>query len=221
MTAVRQAEVVIAIGPIGITDTALATLALSLVLVLVVALMRRTRGGHEILEVIYAWLEGHLARLAPIDPRPLVPLIVTQWIFVLAANLSGLLPRVHPPTADLSVTAALAAIAFVAGHVHGFATQGWRYLAHYVQPNPLLLPFNIIGELSRTIAMALRLFGNMMSGQLIAAILTMLVGLLLPLPLMLLSVLTAVVQAYIFGVLTLVFTTSTAAAAAPRPRRPA
>jgi len=221
MTAVRQAEVVFAIGPIAVTDVMLATLVVSLALVLVVVLMRRTRGGHEVLEVIYAWLERHLARLAPIDPRPLVPLIVTQWIFVLASNLAGLLPRVHPPTADLSVATALAAIAFLAGHAHGIATQGWRYFKHYVEPSPLLLPFNIIGELSRTVALALRLFGNMMSGQLVAAILALLVGLLVPVPMMLLSVLTAVVQAYIFGVLTLVFTTSTAAAAAPRPRRPA
>ncbi len=212
-SALRTPEVVFSLGPIAVTDTVLVTLALSLVLVGTVAIVQRTRAGGEVLEVIYEELERHLARLVTIDVRPLVPLILTQWLFVLAANLVGLVPGIAAPTADLAVTAALATIAFFAGHVYGFATQGWRYLRHYVEPSPLLLPFNLIGEASRTLALALRLFGNMLSGQLVVAILTLLVGLLVPLPLLLLSVLTSLVQAYIFGVLTLVFTTSTAAVA--------
>lgn len=99
-------------------------------------------------------------------------------------------------------------IAFVAGHVYAAYVQGVSYLRHYLEPHPFLLPFNIIGELSRTLALSLRLFGNMLSGHLILAILVYLVGFLLPVPLMLLSVLTGVVQAYIFGVLTLVFAVS-------------
>ena len=82
------------------------------------------------------------------------------------------------------------------------------FLLKYLEPNPLLLPFNIIGEASRTVALALRLFGNMLSGTLVGAIFVYLAGLLIPVPLMLLSALTAVVQAYIFGVLTLVFAAS-------------
>lgn len=221
MSALRTPEVVFWLGPIGISDTVLVTLGLSLVLVGAIAIAIRTRKGAEVLEVIYAELEQHLARLVTIDVRPLVPLVLTQWVFVLAANMVGFVPGVAAPTADLSVTAALATIAFVAGHVYGFATQGWRYLKHYVEPSPLLLPFNLIGEASRTLALALRLFGNMMSGQLVVAILTLLVGLLLPLPLLLLSVLTSVVQAYIFGVLTLVFTASTAEVADRVRRTPA
>lgn len=215
MNALSRPEVVVELGPIAITDTVVVTLAVSLALVVLIAIARATRAGREVLEVIYEALEQHLASLVSIDVRPLVPLIMTQWVFVLALNLTGLLPGLAPPTADLAVPVALAVIAFLAGHIYGFATHGLRYLRHYIQPNPLLLPFNIIGEASRTLALALRLFGNMMSGQLVAAILMLLVGLLVPLPLMLLAVLTAVVQAYIFGVLTLVFTTSTAAAGDP------
>ncbi len=102
----------------------------------------------------------------------------------------------------------MAAIAFVAGHVHAYRKRGLSYLRQYISPNPLLLPLNILGEATRTLALALRLFGNMLSGTLVGAIVVALAGLLVPVPLMLLSVLTAVVQAYIFGVLTLVFAAS-------------
>ena len=112
------------------------------------------------------------------------------------------------------MTVSLALIAFLAGHVYAYRAQGIRYLKHYLEPSRLLLPFNIIGELSRTVALALRLFGNMLSGHLIGAILVFLVGLPIPVPLLLLSVLTSVVQAYIFGVLTLVFTASSMQVAA-------
>ncbi len=106
------------------------------------------------------------------------------------------------------VAAALAAVSFSAGHIHALRTRGLAYLKQYIEPSPFLLPFNIIGEVSRTIALALRLFGNMLSGHLIVAIIVYVAGLLLPVPLMLLGVLTGLVQAYIFGVLTLVFAAS-------------
>jgi F-type H+-transporting ATPase subunit a len=153
-------------------------------------------------------VEGTLQEMVTVDVRPVVPLILTLWLFIVSANLVGLLPIVSSPTRDLSLTAALAVVSFAAGHVYGFRAQGLRYLKHYIEPNPIMLPFNLIGELSRTVALALRLFGNMLSGEIIAAIVISLAGLLLPVPLMLLDVLTSVVQAYIFGVLTLVFTAS-------------
>lgn len=201
-------RVLFELGPVAFTDTLITSLALSLLLALAGILAMRLRSAHEVLEVLYEQVEELLQDMVSVDVSELIPLVLTQWIFIVAANLAGLLPGVSSPTRDLSLTAALAVISFGAGHVYGFRAQGLSYLRHYIEPNPILLPFNLVGELSRTLALALRLFGNMLSGQIIGAILVSLAGLLLPVPLMLLSVLTSVVQAYIFGVLTLVFTAS-------------
>lgn len=196
------------LGPLRFTDTLATSVALSVLLVALAALLMRIDRARDALEVIYEALERSILEMVQIDARPLVPLILTLWVFLLVMNLAGLVPGVSTPTRDLSITVALALIAFLAGHVNAIRAQGWRYLKHYLEPNPLLLPFNVIGELSRTLALALRLFGNMLSGHLVVAIVVYLVGFLVPIPLMLLGVLTAVVQAYIFGVLTLVFAAS-------------
>ena len=196
------------LGPLVFTDTLLVSVALSAVLVGAAGLLPRLPRARAALEVIYEALERSIVEGVRIDARPLVPLVLTQWLFILAANLVGLVPGVASPTRDLSVAVALAAVAFFAGHVYAFRARGLRYLRHYLEPSPLLLPFNVLGELSRTLALALRLFGNVLSGHLVAAILVYLVGALVPVPLLLLTVLTSVVQAYIFGVLTLVFTAS-------------
>jgi F-type H+-transporting ATPase subunit a len=195
-------------GPLSFTDSAAVSLAISALLVLVGAVLVRWGRAREAAEVVYELLEGSLEEMVTVDIHRLIPLVLTQWLFILSANVVGVLPLIDSPTRDLSVTAALAAVAFAAGHVYAWQAHGVAYLRHYIEPNPIMLPFNIIGELSRTLALALRLFGNVMSGELIAAIALLLAGLLVPIPLMLLGLLTSVVQAYIFGVLTLVFTAS-------------
>ncbi len=195
-------------GPIVLTDTVVASGALSLIIALTSIVALRFDSAREALEVIYAFLERAIEDMVNIDARPLVPLVLTQWIFILSANLVGLVPGISSPTRDLSMAAALAAIAWLASHVFAARREGWRYLRHYAEPNLLLLPFNLIGEVSRTIALALRLFGNMLSTTLVGAVVLYLAAFLVPLPLMLLSVLTSAVQAYIFGVLTLVFSAS-------------
>jgi F-type H+-transporting ATPase subunit a len=200
-------------GPIGLTDTVVASAVLSLVLGFASIVCLRIPAAREVLEVIYEFLEGAIERMVSVDARPLIPLVLTQWLFILSANLVGLLPGLSSPTRDLSLAAALAAVAWLASHVFAVRREGWAYLRHYAEPNLLLLPFNLIGEVSRTIALALRLFGNMLSSTLMGAVVLYLAGFLVPLPLMLLSVLTGVVQAYIFGVLTLVFSASTLQAA--------
>lgn len=196
------------VGPFVFTDTLISSFVIASALVVIAAIAMRFERARATLALVYEGLERSIVEGVQVDARPLVPLVLTQWLFILVANLAGLVPTVSSPTRDLSIAAALALVAFLAGHFYAFRAQGLRYLQHYIEPNPLLLPFNIVGELSRTVALALRLFGNMLSGHLIAAILLYLAGLLVPVPLMLLSVLTAVVQAYIFGVLTLVFTAS-------------
>lgn len=210
-------QVWIEVGPLGLTDTILVSAALSLVLAGIGGVAVRLEGPREALEVLYEMLEAALQEMVAVDVRPIVPLVLTQWLFILSANLIGLLPVVSSPTRDLSLTSALAVIALGAGHVYGFRAQGIAYLKHYLEPSPLLLPFNLIGEVSRTVALALRLFGNMLSGEIVGAIVISLAGLLIPIPLMLLDVLTSVVQAYIFGVLTLVFTASAMAVAGSPP----
>ena len=196
------------VGPLVITDTLVTSVLLSLALVVGAVLLARFPRIRPVLEMGYETLEFTVQQMATVDVRPLVPLILTLWLFLAIANLVGLVPLLTTPTRDLSVTVALAAISFLAGHIYAFRTCGVSYLRGYLEPHPLLLPFNLIGELTRTAALALRLFGNMLSGHLVAAILLYLVGFLVPVPLMLLSVITGVVQAYIFGVLTLVFAVS-------------
>jgi len=196
------------IGPFALTDSLLVSVGISIGLALVLGTLVRLEGTREALEVVYDALETSIRDMVHVDAKPLVPLVLTLWAFTLVANLIGLLPGVSSPTRDLAVTGALALVSFFAGHVFAFREQGWAYLKSYIRPNPLLLPFNIIGELSRTVALALRLFGNVLSGELVVAILLYVTGVLAPVPLMLLTVLTSIVQAYIFGVLTLVFAAS-------------
>ena len=136
----------------------------------------------------------------------LLPFVGSLWIYLVFANLAGLVPGLHSPTGQLAVTSGLAILVFLATHWFGIREFGWlAYLRHYVQPNPILLPFNIISELSRTLALAIRLFGNVMSLEMAALLVLLVAGLLVPVPLLMLHVVEALVQAYIFGVLALVY----------------
>ncbi len=116
------------------------------------------------------------------------------------------MPGVHPATANLATTSALATIVFLAVPIAGVRAQGaWNYVKRYFQPNPLLFPLHLISEVSRTLALSVRLFGNIMSGHLVVAILFSLSGLLVPTPLMALDLLIGLLQAYIFAVLATVY----------------
>lgn len=147
--------------------------------------------------------------VAPADVPRVLPFIGTLWMFVLVANLLGLVPGLSSPTGDLSVTVALAVIVFVAVHVYGIRANGWKaYLRHYLAPSPILLPFHLISEVTRTLALAIRLFGNMMSLEMAAMLVLLVAGLLVPVPLLLLHIVEALVQAYIFGMLALIYVAS-------------
>jgi F-type H+-transporting ATPase subunit a len=150
------------------------------------------------------------------DVPRVLPFVGTLWLFILAANLLGLVPGLSAPTRDLSVTAALAALVFLAVHAYGIRAAGWRaYLRHYLQPNPLMLPFHLISEMSRTVALAVRLFGNMMSLEMAALLVLLVAGFLVPVPLLVLHVIEALVQAYIFGTLALIYIGSALEARGP------
>jgi F-type H+-transporting ATPase subunit a len=186
-----------------------------LVVALSVAVTRRLSPGpglpraQNALEVIVGFIRSQVRELAGEEGDTYVPFIGTLFVFIATSNLLGVVPGFHPPTASLSTTAALALAVFVAVPVFGIARQGLlEYLKQYVRPTPLMLPFTIIGELSRTIALAVRLFGNIMSGQLVVAILLSLVPFLFPVALQILGLITGLVQAYIFAVLAMVYIAS-------------
>jgi F-type H+-transporting ATPase subunit a len=142
-------------------------------------------------------------------PDPYLPFIGTLFLFIAVANLFTIFPGYVPPTASLSTTAALAGAVFLAVPIYGIARQGVRpYLRHYVEPNPVMLPFNIIGDLSRTLALAVRLFGNVMSGTKIVAVLVAIIPLIFPIVFRALGLLTGLIQAYIFAVLAMVYIAS-------------
>ena len=143
------------------------------------------------------------------DPARYLPFIGTLFLFTLFSNLLGIVPGFMSPTGSLSTTVALALCVLVAVPVYGIADAGvLAYLRRYIRPTPLMAPFNVIGEISRTIALAVRLYGNVMSGTVVAAILLSIVPFFFPVVLQLLGLLTGVIQAYIFAVLAMVYIVS-------------
>ena len=157
-------------------------------------------------EKIVIVIKETLESSATIPAWTLVPLIGTIWIYIGFMNLISIIPYFHNPTRDLSTTAALSLIAFFSIHYYGIRYNGFRgYLKRYIEPSVLLLPFNLFADVSRILAMAIRLFGNMLSWEMIIAILIALVGFLVPVPMMLLSIVGDVLHAFLFGLLTYVF----------------
>lgn len=151
-----------------------------------------------VLQAIEEVLPGHGMRL--------LPFIGTLWLFIGVANLVGILPGASSPTGSLPTTAALATVVFFSVHWYGIRSSGLRaYVRHYLQPSVVMLPFHLISEVSRTLALAMRLFGNVMSLETAALLVLMVAGLLAPVPVLLLHIVEALVQAYIFGMLALVY----------------
>lgn len=204
-------ETVFSLGPVNITDTVITTwivMAIITVVAFIAArrLSMRPSPIQEVLEGIVEATEKTVRDIAPVDPWLIVPLLATLWIFIAFCNLVGLIPGLTTPTADLNTTLAFAAISFSMGHIFGIKTMGIKgYLLHYKDPSWILLPFHLIAEFTRTLALAIRLFGNMLSGEMVALILLTVVGFLVPVPFHLLHIIIGLIQAYIFGVLTLVF----------------
>lgn len=165
--------------------------------------------GQNLLEVLVQTLHEQIREIGQQQPERYLPFVGTLFIFIATANLLAIVPGYQPPTGSLSTTAALAICVFVAVPLYGIARLGlWTYLKQYARPTPVMLPFNIIGELSRTLALAVRLFGNVMSGAMIAGVLLSIVPLFFPVLMQLLGLVTGLIQAYIFAVLAMVYIAS-------------
>ena len=160
----------------------------------------------NLLEILVSGIVKQLMEVGLDQPQNYLGFLGSLFLFVGVANLCTIFPGYEPPTGSLSTTAALALCVFIAVPLYGIASSGLNdYLADYLKPTLLMLPFNIISELSRTLALAVRLFGNMMSGTMIIAILLTITPFLFPVVMSVLGLLTGLVQAYIFSILAAVY----------------
>ncbi len=186
-----------------------------LMLVLVLGSILITRGlSHDhqrsrwqnLLEIIVTAINQQIEEVGLRQPEKYIGFLGTLFLFVASASLCTVIPGFEPPTASLSTTTALALCVFVAVPLFGIADQGLGgYLKSYLEPTVIMLPFNLISEVSRTLALAIRLFGNMMSGAMIVGILLTITPYIFPIVMTVLGLLTGLVQAYIFSILAAVY----------------
>ncbi len=199
------------LGPIAIARPVVTTWVIMIVLTVLCRLVTRRLqmqpdGRQAVLEIIVTGIAQQIEDVMRGDARPFLPLLATLFIFLAVANLSGVLPAVEAPTAKLETPAALALIVFFSVHYFGIRARGFRgYLASFAEPKLIMLPLNILSEVTRTFSLMVRLFGNVMSGEFVIALVVALAGLFVPIPLMVLEILVGLVQAYIFTVLAAVF----------------
>lgn len=160
----------------------------------------------HLLEAVVNGIGQQLREITRREPERFLPFLGTLFLFIAISNLLYVVPGFEPPTGSLSTTAALSICVFLAVPGYGIAEVGLgRYLRNYIRPTPFMLPFNVMGEFSRTLALAVRLFGNVMSGTMIGAILLAIAPIVVPVLMDLLGLLTGLVQAYIFAILAAVY----------------
>ncbi len=165
--------------------------------------------SQNLLETIVDYMRSQIREITQDDPDTYLPFSGTLFLFIAVSNLLTIVPGYHPPTGSLYTTTALAICVFFAVPIYGISKMGIvAYFKRYMQPTVFMLPFNIIGELSRTLALAVRLFGNIMSGTMIVAMLLAIVPFFLPVIMQVLGLLIGFIQAYIFAVLATVYIAS-------------
>ena len=198
-------------GPVPITRPVVTTWAIMALMTLgSLALTRRLRlqpgTWQAALELVVSTIEQQIGETMHRPGRRFTPLLGTLFLYLVLANFSSVVPGVQPPTAHIETAGALAAIVFVAVHFYGIQSRGLLgYLASFAKPTIIMLPLNVIAEITRTFSLMVRLFGNVLSGEFVVATVVALAGLLVPIPLMALEVLIGLIQAYIFTVLATVF----------------
>jgi F-type H+-transporting ATPase subunit a len=204
-------EPLVHIGFVSISAPVVTTwVMMALIAGIVLALRRRLSVTpsrlQAALELLATSLDGQIRDTIQTDPTPYRALIGTLFVFILAANWSGIIPGVEPPTAHLETDVALAGIVLCSTIYYGVRARGLRrYLASFAEPAWVMIPLNLVEQITRTFSLVVRLFGNVMSGVFVIGIVLSLAGLLVPIPLMALDLLTGAVQAYIFAVLATVF----------------
>ncbi|ADE15019.1 alternate F1F0 ATPase, F0 subunit A [Nitrosococcus halophilus Nc 4] len=167
----------------------------------------------NLLEVLIIGMRDQIQEISRQKPGRYLPFVGTLFLFIGTSNLFTIVPGFMPATGSLSTTTALAICVFLAVPLYGITYEGpLHYLKHYIRPTILMLPFNIIGEISRTVALAVRLYGNIMSGTVIVAILISLTPFFFPIVMQLLGLLTGMIQAYIFAILAMVYIASATSA---------
>jgi F-type H+-transporting ATPase subunit a len=204
------------LGPITLNATIAFTWVVMAILAIGARLITRRLSTDEqisrwqnLLEVLVIGMREQIRAVSRREPGRFLPFVGSLFVFIAISNVLAVVPGFEPPTGSRSTTTALALCVLIAVPVYGIADSGLvTYLKKYLQPTVLMLPFNIIGEVSRTLALAVRLYGNVMSGTIIAAILIGLTPLFFPVVMQLFGLLTGMVQAYIFAVLAMVFIAS-------------
>jgi F-type H+-transporting ATPase subunit a len=198
-------------GPVPITLPVLVTWAIMAVLTLCALIITRRlsrspSATQEVCELIVDTVDGQIRDTMQVEPAPYRAFIGTLFGFIFVANWSALIPGIEPPTAHLETDAALALLVFLAVIWFGIRAGGLRgFLGTFATPSPIMIPLNFVESITRTFSLLVRLFGNVMSGVFVIGIVLSLAGLLVPIPLMALDLLTGAVQAYIFAILAMVF----------------
>ena len=199
------------LGPVEVTEPVVVSWAVIAILGLGAALATRRlelvpSRGQALLELLVSTIDSQIRDTMQTDPAPFRALIGSIFLFTLASNWSSLVPGIEPATAHIETDAAMALIVFVATIAWGIRVRGLGgYLATYAEPTWVMIPLNVVEQFTRTFSLIVRLFGNVMSGVFIIGIILTLAGLIVPIPLMALDLLTGAVQAYIFAVLATVF----------------
>lgn len=207
-------------GPLALNATIVFTWVVMLLLAAIAWLVTRRLSTEteisrwqNLLEVLVTGIRDQIREVSRQEPGRYLPFVGSLFLFIATANLLNIVPGYIAPTGSLSTTTALAICVFFAVPIFGIAYEGpLTYFRHYIRPTWLMLPFNVIGEVSRTIALAVRLYGNIMSGTVIVAILLGLTPYLFPVVMQLLGLLTGMIQAYIFAVLAMVYIASATSA---------
>ena len=204
------------LGPLPVNATILYTWIVMGVLILsaLVVRLRLSDTGEltrwqNLWEAVVETIAGQIREVSGQEPGPYLPFIGTLFVFIAVSNILAVVPGFQPPTGSLSTTTALALCVLIAVPLFGLARRGvGGYLRSYIQPSPLMAPFNVMGELTRTLALAIRLYCNVMSGTVIAGILISIAPFFFPVLMQLLGLLTGVIQAYIFAILAMVYIAS-------------
>ncbi|MBN1579289.1 MAG: F0F1 ATP synthase subunit A [Anaerolineae bacterium] len=199
------------LGPLQVTSTVVYTWIIMAIVLAVFAILGRSlkirpSRVQNALEWLVEVIDTMVRDMIHEQPRIFVPIVGTLTILIAALNLGGLIPGIRSPTTDLNTPLALAIIVFISVHYYGIRRKGLvGHLKHYVEPIFILLPIEVASEFARTLSLTFRLFGNILGEEIVIAVLFLILPVLIPVPMMLFSIFTSVIQAYVFTLLTIVY----------------